>query len=211
MKKTIRNILVILLTVGAFYLPSISTAEVSAQAAQDFTLVNKTGVEIYALYITPHNAAQWGDDILGVDTMPDGDTLDITFARKEKSVLWDLRIEDEDGAFLEWTQLNLTAIDTITLYYKNGKTTALITEKDWSLVGTWVGYYDDGTKSPFVWSITQNGKTLTIKALKGSKAGSTGTINGSKVFARDFATQNGTVSADGMEIIWSDGVVWVRQ
>jgi len=211
MKKTIRNILVILLTVGAFYVSSISTAEVSAQAAQDFTLVNKTGVEIYALYVTPHNADLWGDDILGVDTMPDSNTLDITFARKEKSVLWDLRIEDEEGSYLVWTKLNLTAIATLTLNYRNGKTTALIVEKDWDLVGTWVGYYDDGTKSPFVWSITQNGKTLTIKALKGGKARSSGSVNGSKVFARDFATQSGTVSADGMEITWSDGVVWVRQ
>ncbi len=211
MKKNIRNVLAVLIAFGAFFLPSISTAEVSAQASQDFTLINKTGVEIYALYITPHNDNQWGDDILGVDTMPNGNTLDISFSRKEKAVLWDLRIEDEDGAYLEWVNLNLPATDTITLYYKNGKTTALITEKDWDLVGTWIGYYDDGTKSPYVWSIAQNGKTLTIKALKGSKARSTGTVNGSKVFARDFGTQNGTVSADGMEITWSDGVVWVRQ
>src|SRR6185369_130548 len=112
------------LTFGAFYLPSAITPEVSAQAAQDFTVVNKTGVEIYALYVTPHNAKDWGDDILGVDTMPDGDTLDIKFARKEKAELWDLRIEDKAGNYLEWTDLNLLAIDTVTLLYKNGKTTA---------------------------------------------------------------------------------------
>lgn len=206
-----RNILVFLLAIGVFYLPSFSTAEVSAQAAQDFTLVNKTGVEIYALYVTPHNSDQWGEDILGVDTLPDGDTLEITFARKEKSVLWDLRIEDEDGSYLVWTRLNLTAIATLTLNYKNGKTTALITEKDWDLVGTWVGYYDDGTRSPYVWSITQRGNTLTIRALKGTTARSSGSVNGSKVFAKDFATQSGTVSPDGMKISWSDGVVWVRQ
>ena len=42
-----RIALVVLLTVGMF--AAISTSEVSAQAAQDFTLVNKTGVEISAL------------------------------------------------------------------------------------------------------------------------------------------------------------------
>lgn len=56
MKKMMRNVLVALLTVGAFYLPAVSTVEVPAQAAQDFTVVNKTGVEINALYGTPHNA-----------------------------------------------------------------------------------------------------------------------------------------------------------
>lgn len=209
MKKMVRNVMLVLLAVGAFSL--FSTMKVSAQAAQDFTLVNKTGVEIYALYVTPHNAKEWGNDILGVDTMPEGETLDISFSRKEKAELWDLRIEDKTGAFLEWENLNLLAIDTITLYYKNGKTTAMITEKDWNVEGTWVGYYDDGTKSPYVWSITQNGTTLSIKALKGSTAKSRGSVKGSKVFAQDFATKNGTVSEDGLEIHWSDGVVWVRQ
>jgi hypothetical protein len=209
MKRTAKNLLIILLAVGAFSM--LSTVEVSAQAAQDFTVVNKTGVEIYALYVTPHNAKEWGNDILGVDTMPDGETLDISFSRKEKAKLWDLRIEDENGAFLEWDNLNLLAIDTVTLYYKNGKTTAMITAKDWDVEGTWVGYYDDGTKSPYVWSITQDGTTLSIKALKGSTARSSGSVKGNKVFAQDFATKNGTVSEDGLEIHWSDGVVWVRQ
>ncbi len=210
-RRILRILLVGLLSFGVFYLPSVATIEVSAQAAQDFTLVNKTGVEIYALYVTPHDADQWGDDILGVDTMPDGNTLDIKFSRKEKAELWDLRIEDKDGAFLEWENLNLLATDAVTLYYKNGKTTAMITEKDWDVAGTWVGYYDDGTKSPYVWSITQTGTTLSIKALKGSTAKSRGSVKGSKVFASDFATNKGTVSGDGMEIHWSDGVVWKRQ
>jgi hypothetical protein len=198
-----------LLAVVAFSLAS--AMEVSAQAAQDFTVVNKTGVVISALYITPHDAEVWGDDILGADTMRDGETLDITFSRKEKSELWDLRVEDKNGAALEWEGLNLLAIDTLTLYYKNGKTTATFTEKDWDVAGTWIGYYDDGTKSPYVWSVTQNGTTIAIKGVKGSTDTSRGTINGSKITALDFATQKGTVSADGMKIRWSDGVVWVRQ
>lgn len=205
----VKSILTVLFMVGAFWL--VSTTKVSAQAAQDFTLVNQTGVEIHALYVTPHNAKEWGEDILGVDTMPNGNTLDISFSRKEKAALWDLRIEDKDGAYLEWDNLNLLAIDTLTLNYKNGKTTALITEKDWDLAGTWVGYYDDGTKSPYVWTIIQNGTAITIKAKKGSTAISKGSVTGSKIYAQDFATKNGTVTGDGLEIHWSDGVVWVRQ
>lgn len=209
MKKILKNILVLWLAVGAFSFAS--TLEVSAQAGQDFTLVNKTGTAINALYITPHNAEVWGEDILGVDSLRDGETLDIKFSRKEQAEFWDLRIEDKSGAALEWENLNLLAIDTLTLFYKNGKTSATFIEKDWDVQGTWIGYYDDGTKSPYVWSITQNGTTLAIKGVKGSTDKSRGSVKGSKITALDFATQNGTVSGDGMKIRWSDGVVWVRQ
>jgi hypothetical protein len=209
MKRKVTNILIIFLAVGAFSLAS--TIKVWAQAAQDFTVVNKTGVVITALYITPHNADDWGDDILGADSLRDGETLDISFSRKEKAEFWDLRIEDKTGAALEWEKLNLLAIDTLTLFYKNGKTTATFTEKDWDVAGNWVGYYDDGTRSPYVWSITQNGTTIAIKGVKGSTDRSRGSIKGSRIYAQDFATQNGTISADGMRIRWSDGVVWVRQ
>jgi hypothetical protein len=128
MKKIVRNILVVLLTVGAFYFPAVSMPEVSAQASQDITVVNKTGFDIHALYMTPHKAKQWGEDILGVDTLARNDSVAIVFSRKEKAQLWDLRVEDADGAFIEWGQLNLREISSITLYYKNGKATAIFNE-----------------------------------------------------------------------------------
>lgn len=95
-----------------------------AQGKQDFTLVNKTGVEINAVYISPHSADDWEEDILGQDTLPKGESVDITFDRKEKSKLWDLRIEDKEGNGIEWENLNLLEISKVTLYYKNGKATA---------------------------------------------------------------------------------------
>jgi len=83
--------------------------------------------------------------------------------------------------------------------------------KDVNLSGTWTGYYDDGTKSPYVWSIRQTGANLSIENVGGETAKSRGRIEGNKVFAQDFATQKGTLSADGVRITWSDGVVWERQ
>ena len=93
--QMLRNVLVVLFVVGAFCLSAATEAR--AQGAQDFTVVNKTGVEINALYVTPHNAKDWGEDILGADTLPVNEELDITFAPKERAKLWDLRVEDEDG------------------------------------------------------------------------------------------------------------------
>lgn len=92
--------------------------------AQDFTLVNRTGVEIYALHVSPHASDDWEEDVLGRDTLPDGATVDIKFSRDEKAALWDLRIEDKDGNHIEWENLDLLKISKVTLFYKDGKGTA---------------------------------------------------------------------------------------
>ena len=133
MKKVMTSILMILVMVGFICFPAISTeAKTKDQnikvnfGDQDFILINSTGVEIYALYVTPHNANDWGDDILGADTLFNGEDLLIYFPRKTKSTYWDLRIEDEDGAYLEWHKLNLLKISSVELLYKKGKTTAIL-------------------------------------------------------------------------------------
>lgn len=122
--KVIRRIAILaLLTVG---LMAVGKTEASAQGRQDFTLVNQTGVEIYALYVTPHSAKDWGEDVLGVDTLSAGDEVDIFFSPKERAKYWDIRIEDEDGNYIEWDRLNLLEISKVTLYFKNRKPTAIV-------------------------------------------------------------------------------------
>lgn len=202
--------LAVLFVVGAFYFPAAVT-RVSAQAAQDFMVVNKTGADIHALYVTPHNAKQWGEDILGVDTLPENDSVNIIFSRKEKAKLWDLRVEDANGAFIEWENFNLLEITTVMLYYKNGKATAIVDEKLADIRGIWLGYYEDGTISEYVWNIDQiDSSAIQIQDANGGKTKSKGSIKGSNILAQDFATKNGRLSADGNKINWTDGVVWVR-
>lgn len=95
-----------------------------AAAAQDFTLVNTTGVEIDKVFISPHDSDNWEEDILGQDTLPNAEKVDIKFQRAEKAPLWDLRIEDKQGNSIEWENLNLLEISKVTLDYKDGKATA---------------------------------------------------------------------------------------
>jgi hypothetical protein len=94
---------------------------VFAQGKQDFTLHNVTGVEIHELYVSPHSSDDWEEDILGEDTLPNGESVDIHFSRKEKAKLWDLKIVDKDGNSITWENLNLLEIADVTLHYKNGK------------------------------------------------------------------------------------------
>jgi hypothetical protein len=88
---------------------------------QDFTLVNKTGVEIHALHVAPHSSDEWGEDILGKDTLANGESLEITFGKHDRAHHWDLRIEDEKGNALTWENLDLMSIEQVTLHYKDGK------------------------------------------------------------------------------------------
>jgi hypothetical protein len=91
---------------------------------QDFTLVNSTGVEIHALYVSPADKDEWGSDILGKDTLAAGQEVEITFSPKEEAAKWDLKVADKEGNSIEWSDLDLTEISEVTLYYKNGKATA---------------------------------------------------------------------------------------
>jgi pyruvate/2-oxoglutarate dehydrogenase complex dihydrolipoamide acyltransferase (E2) component len=107
--------------------PAASNANTTAaqdSAAQDFTLVNETGVEIDKVFISPHDKDDWEEDVLGQDTLPTGQSVDIKFHRSETAAEWDLRIEDKGGHAIEWENLNLLKISKLTLHYKDGKGTA---------------------------------------------------------------------------------------
>ena len=100
------------------------TATAFARAGkQDFLLHNQTGVEIHSLYVSPHSADDWEEDILGKDTLAAGDSLKITFEDRDKHVHWDLKVTDKDGNSLEWYDLNLIEIEEVTLHWdaKAGK------------------------------------------------------------------------------------------
>jgi hypothetical protein len=101
-----------------------NTSSAQDGAAQDFTLVNETGVEIDKVFISPHDKDDWEEDVLGQDTLPSGQSVDIKFHRDETAAEWDLRIEDKGGHSIEWENLNLLKISKVTLHYKDGKGTA---------------------------------------------------------------------------------------
>ena len=100
------------------------TPPATTAGAQDFTLINETGVVIDKVFISPHSSDNWEEDILGQDTLASGEKLDIKFLRKEKAALWDLKIEDKQGHSIEWENLNLLEISKLTIDYKDGKATA---------------------------------------------------------------------------------------
>lgn len=115
------------MTVAALAVSGILAAAAFAPAQNaklDFKLVNRTGVEIHAVYLGPHDSDDWGEDILGQDTLPNGESVDIEFSPKTKDKIWDLRIEDGDGKHVEWESLDLRKIEVLTLKIVKGKAVA---------------------------------------------------------------------------------------
>jgi len=115
------------LLVAFSVLAMIITATAMARSGkQDFVLHNETGVEIHELYLSPTTTDVWEEDVLGVDTLPAGESVKITFEDREHRAKWDLKVADGKGNSIEWENLNLIEISDVTLHYKDGKAWAEI-------------------------------------------------------------------------------------
>ncbi|MFV3128669.1 hypothetical protein [Niveispirillum sp. KHB5.9] len=92
-----------------------------AEGKQNFTLKNKTGYTISEVYVSPSKASSWEEDVLGRDQLGDGESVDITFARSEKSCKWDLKVVYDDEETAEWEGFNLCEVSTIRIFYDRKK------------------------------------------------------------------------------------------
>ncbi len=102
----------------------LSSARVARAGDQDFTLVNKTGITISHVLVSPHDDNNWGEDVLGKDTLADDDSVEIKFSRSESAEFWDLKVVDKDGNSIVWANLNLLKISKIKLHLDGQKATA---------------------------------------------------------------------------------------
>jgi hypothetical protein len=74
---------------------------------QNFTIRNGTGQVINELYVSAVSSNNWEEDILGRDTLANGESAQITFERSETQCQWDLRVVFENGQSLEERGVNL--------------------------------------------------------------------------------------------------------
>lgn len=91
---------------------------------QDFVLVNKTGYDIDEVYVAPANQKEWGEDVMGKDTLDNGDKVNIEFSHKEKECLWDMKIIFSDKEEAVWEDFDLCKVREITLRYEGKHPTA---------------------------------------------------------------------------------------
>ena len=110
---------------------ALSVVAPSQNPELDFTIVNKTGYDIKALYIGASGTGDWSkeDDVLKGKGFPNGKSYPIQFQPKEKHEKWDIMVTWADGSgSVEWLNLKLTEIEKVTLVYDKAKdkTSAII-------------------------------------------------------------------------------------
>jgi len=96
-------------------------------AKQNFRLINKTGYELKALYVSPSKSDDWEEDVLGQDTLSDGQAVNIHFNAKARTCKWDLKVTySDDDSSAVWQNIDLCTVEKITIRYnrKKDETTA---------------------------------------------------------------------------------------
>jgi hypothetical protein len=91
------------------------TGEQAGAAQQDFSVVNNTGHTVMTLNVSASNEDQWGPDILGADTLANGETAQVSFERGQDQCLWDIRVTYDDGDTSDMRGVNLCEVATVTL------------------------------------------------------------------------------------------------
>lgn len=88
---------------------------------QDFDLVNATGYTIAEVYVAPSSSDEWEEDVMGRDILEDGETVAISFAPKEKTCQYDIKVVWDDGDEAFWKGFNLCTVSEVTLHWDNGR------------------------------------------------------------------------------------------
>jgi len=101
-----------------FGLASFLTAQ---ESMNDFVLVNKTGYTIDQVYVSLAKGNTWEEDVLGQETLKDGEEVTIKFNPKAATGLYDLRVVYDDKSDAVWTELDLTTINKVTIHYDANK------------------------------------------------------------------------------------------
>ena len=93
-KVTVRKASVLVLLMAAMVFFSFA-----AEAGQ-IMITNAVGGEISSLYLSDSGENEWEEDLLGNNTLDDGDSLRVTVQGSYDS--FDLRAEDDEGNAVEW-------------------------------------------------------------------------------------------------------------
>ncbi|MEE3719976.1 hypothetical protein V2H45_24880 [Tumidithrix elongata RA019] len=101
----------------AFALPvSFLSASSAFADRRDFTFVNKTSQIIVNLYVSDSGSNDWEEDVLGRDTLSNGDYTNINFNDKTHKCSYDVKVVFSSGQNFERYGLDLCSTTTYTLY-----------------------------------------------------------------------------------------------
>jgi hypothetical protein len=98
-----------------------------AQAQQDFALVNRTGYTIDEVYVSSTNANNWGDDLMGDNSLEDGQILNVRFAKNNAECVYDIKVVYDDEEKAEFRGINLCQVSRVSIFYNRSAGTTRFT------------------------------------------------------------------------------------
>lgn len=96
---------------------ALAAGGVAQAADQDFTLMNRTGYEIENVFVSETRSRSWGEDVMGRDTLSDGESVHIRFRHAGNACQWDLKVRYTDGDEATWDRVNLCEVSRVTLFW----------------------------------------------------------------------------------------------
>jgi hypothetical protein len=90
----------------------LCTAALFAQSGPVISIENKTGVDIYHIYISSAGVDNWEEDLLGDDVLENGETLECKLPHGGK---WDFMAEDEKGGTYQLMGISVPGTNKLVL------------------------------------------------------------------------------------------------
>lgn len=88
----------------------------TTSGAQNFQMVNNTGMVLLDVFISPNDSEDWGSDVIPKDVIQNGETFDFTFTDvSPEKCIWDIKFTGEDGVAYIMQDINLCKTGVITL------------------------------------------------------------------------------------------------
>ncbi len=82
---------------------------------RDFHLTNNSSVDLAYVYVSPSDQDSWGDDIMGADVLPSGQSVDVSFRKFDGSTCqYDLKVVGTGGEEGYLYKVDLCSVSQVT-------------------------------------------------------------------------------------------------
>jgi hypothetical protein len=87
----------------------------------DYGVINKTGMTITHLYLSPSKDEEWGEDILEQDVLANGEECGIEFDKDDEECAYDIKVIDSKNQPWIVTNVDLCKYTKVTFTMQKGK------------------------------------------------------------------------------------------
>lgn len=72
-------------------------------ALDSISVINRTGYDIFYLYVSPESSDSWGDDVLGDEVLLDGSSITVSLEEYSDLCRFDIKAVDSDNdSYIKW-------------------------------------------------------------------------------------------------------------